>query len=368
MTTQGIVSKNLYELLGNDPELDPDRPADPPVKTVDKPAARQGKRNAPAEAPSKDATAAPRGGRGGRDGATGSELAFRDRGAGSNQNRNKPTDEFRSDRHSNRLQDGEQKHSGGRGRSRGQGGYRGGRGGGGPRDDRHSKTGVSDSDKQAGAGWGGQTGDDEWADEKAGEAIAKADEKEEGFTPDVGDAADGPVNAEGETAAAAPEPEEDKTKSYTAWLAEQEEKRAALGAGLEIRKPNEGSKKQPEGKAISREEQEDFIAGSGPKAKRERARKERTLLELDDQRLHSAPQDSGFRGGRGGRGRGRGDGDRPPRGEGRGRGDGNFRGEGRGRGGRGRGGDRGEFRGGRGGRGVTSPNVNDDKAFPSLGA
>lgn len=57
--------------LGNDPELDPDREPEPPTKAIDKPAARAGKRNAPAEAPVRDAG---RGGRGGhRDGFGGNE-------------------------------------------------------------------------------------------------------------------------------------------------------------------------------------------------------------------------------------------------------------------------------------------------------
>lgn len=36
---------------GNDPELDPNRPAPPPARAVDRPAARHGKRDAPKEAP-----------------------------------------------------------------------------------------------------------------------------------------------------------------------------------------------------------------------------------------------------------------------------------------------------------------------------
>ena len=57
--------------LGNDPELDPGREPEPPTKAIDKPTARAGKRNAPAEAPVRDAG---RGGRGGhRDGFGGNE-------------------------------------------------------------------------------------------------------------------------------------------------------------------------------------------------------------------------------------------------------------------------------------------------------
>lgn len=188
------------------------------------------------------------------------------------------------------------------------------------------------------------------ADEVAGEAIAKQDEKEA--------VVDAP---EGGEPAAEPEPE-DKSVSYAAYLAELAEKKLSLAA-QNVRKANEGSsKKFPEGKAITRDDDEEaYIAGSGGKAKRERERKQKEFVELDDAKLHRETRDS-FRGGRGrGRGEFRG-------GEGRGRG-----GEGRGRGGRGRGdrGDRGDGvrGGGRGGRGGQSgPNITDSSAFPSLGS
>jgi len=341
-----IASKNLYDLLGNDPDQDPDREPEPPTKAIDKPVQRTGKRNVGSEPPSSDSSRG-RGGRRGRDNVSGNERAFRDTGASSYQNRSKPTDDgLRQDRHPNHLRG-----DGSRGRGRGRGGF-GGRGGRGGHDDRHSKTGIAEHDKQTAHGWGGQTGGDEWADEKAGEAIAKEEEKE-GFDTVV----DPPVNADGEVAGEdAPEPEpEDKTKSYAAYLAEQAEKKLALGGNLEARRPNEGgSKKFPGGKPLSKDEEEvEYFPGQGGKAKRARERKEKTMVELDDARLHGAP-DAGFGGrGRGGRGRG---------------GRGEFRGEGRGRGG-GRG--RGEFRGGRGGRGgqgSSAPRVDDQSAFPSLGA
>ena len=214
---------------------------------------------------------------------------------------------------------------------------------------------CSEHPKQAAHGWGGEDGNAELADEQAGAAIAKEDEKEA-----VTDAAEA-------TGEAAPEPEpepEDKTVSYAAYLAEQAEKKLSLAAS-NIRKPNEGSKQKDfQGQKIERNEEEDaYIAGSGGKAKRERQRKEKTLVELDGDRMREAPRDDGGRG----RGRGRG-----------GRGEGGFRGEGRGRGGgRGRGdrggGDRGDggYRGGRGGRGGQSgptPNVSDTSAFPTLGS
>jgi len=327
----GIASKNLFELLGNDPELDPDRAPDPPTKAIDKPAARIGKRNTPAEPPVRDARAS----RGNTDGG------LRNRGEG-NQNRSRAS--------------GESGESGYRGRG---GRGRGGRGRGGTPGDRHSRTGIAEHDKQAAHGWGGQTGGDEWADEKAGEAIAK-DEKTEAVV-NSGEAWDAdaqpadPFAKEATDAGPAAEEElEDKTKSYTAWLAEQAEKKLSLGS-IEVRQPNEGSnKKFPEGKPLSKEEEEAYMAGSGGKAKRERQRKEKTIVELDNERLHKEPADSGFRGGRGGRGgRGRGEGrGRGGRGRGEGRGDGGFRGG----------------RGGRGGQGANAVNLADTSAFPSLGS
>ncbi|KAF2264932.1 hypothetical protein CC78DRAFT_532800 [Lojkania enalia] len=317
-----IASKNLYELLGNDPDQDPElREPEPPTKAIDKPTARTGKRNVPAEAPSRTAPSTGRGGQ--RDMLNANENAFRDRGVGSDRNRNRGSGA--------EAVDGGPR-GGYRGARRGRGAGRGGAMVG----DRHSRTGVADHEKQVAHGWGGQDGSSEWADEKAGEAIAQQEEKEGVIAEGAAAVADEP--------AAELEPE-DKTKSYAAYLAEQADKKLSLGIP-EIRKANEGSnKKFPEGKAISRDEDEDFIAGSGGKAKRERQRKEKALVELDDSRLHNTARES-FRGGRG-------------------RGRGEFRGgEGRGRGGRGRG--EGRSRGGRGGQ--TSPNVSDTSAFPSLGA
>lgn len=164
--------------------------------------------------------------------------------------------------------------------------------------------------------------------------------------------------------AAEAEPE-DHSISYTDYLAQLAEKKLALGTGVpEARKPNEGSKqdkKWANAKPISKDEGEDFVAGSGGKAKRERERKQKQLLEID-QRFVEQPERGrgGFRGGRG-----RGDGTR-------GRGDGSFRGRGDGARGGGRG--RGDaYRGGaprgvpRGGGGAPI-NTEDTNAFPSLGS
>ena len=188
--------------------------------------------------------------------------------------------------------------------------------------------------------------------------MAKAEQKE----ALIGDGDAAPTDGE---PAAEPEPE-DNSISYADYLAQQAEKKLALGSGIpEARKPNEGSKqdkKWANAKPISKEEEEDFVAGSGGKAKRERERKQKQLLEID-QRFVEAPERGGRGGGfRGGRGRGDGP-SRSGRGEFRGRGD--------------RGGDRGgRARGDRGGpRGPprnnvsgASINTSDTTAFPSLGS
>jgi plasminogen activator inhibitor 1 RNA-binding protein len=219
----------------------------------------------------------------------------------------------------------------------------------------------SDSEKQAGHGWGANEGGAELADEQAGEAIANAEQKE-ALTGD-GDAP--PTDSAAGEASAEPEPE-DNSISYADYLSQLAEKKLALGTGVpEARKPNEGSKqdkKWANAKPIAKDEEEDFVAGSGGKAKRERERKQKQLLEID-QRFVEAPERGrgGFRGGRG-----RGDG--PSRG---GRGEG-FRG---GRGGEGRGGRaRGDHRGGarpsgpRSATGAAPINPEDTSAFPSLGS
>lgn len=334
-----ITSKNLYELLGNDHDQDSDKEPEPPVKVIDKTPARNTKRNAPAEAP---ASKAPAGGEGRgtrRGGFQGNEGAFRDRTAGSAANRGKPTDEnIRDDRQSRR--------GGGRGR------------GGDRQFDRHSRTVGGESEKQANHGWGANEGPAELDDEQAGEAIAKADQKD-------GDAAEPIAEAE----------PEDNSKSYEEYLTELAEKKLALGAGVpEARKANEGSKQDKKwatAKPLTKEEEEDFVAGSGGKAKRERERKQKQVIDID-QRFQEAPERGGrggaggFRGGRGGRGD-RGDG--PPRG---GRGGRGGRGDGD-RGRVGRGGERGSHapRGGpRNNASGPSSSINteDTKAFPSLGA
>ncbi|RMD44853.1 hypothetical protein DV735_g332, partial [Chaetothyriales sp. CBS 134920] len=353
---------------GNTSDQDSDREPEPPTKAVDKPAARHGKRDAPKEAPTEPASGTRGRGHGGHrsGGFTGNEAAFRDRANRRFNNREQPTTEG---------QDGTRPVR------------RGGRGDRGPRrgGDRHSRTGISEHPKQEGHGWGEQTGNGEWTDEKAGEAIAAADNKEakEDVAWDAeknesfNDSAEPVVNADGPAGQdEAPVEEEDKSKSYAEYLAEQAQKKLE-GLGLkEARAPNEGadaSKKWSAAKELSKDGEEDYFKGED-KARRERERTQKKQLLDIDYSFKEVPREGG-RGGRGGRGRGRGDfgGDRGDRGD---RGD--FRGRGRGRG---RGGERGGFRGeGRGGRGRSdgAPSsgatastsglaVNDDAAFPTLG-
>ncbi|KAF4624069.1 hypothetical protein G7Y89_g14104 [Cudoniella acicularis] len=341
-----IVSKNLYELLGNDHDEDSDKEPEPPVKVIDKTPARTIKRNATGEAPASKAAGGSdnRGAR--RGGFGGNEGAFRDRQAGSANNQRKPVDDgARQDRPPRAA-----------GTYEGRGRGRGGRGG---NYDRHSRGVGGESEKQAAHGWGGPEGEAELNDEQAGEALAKADQKE-ALTGD-GDAAPTDV-AE---AAAEAEPE-DNSKSYAEYLAELAEKKLALGSGVpEARKPNEGSKqdkKWANAKALTKEEEEEYFAGGEGKAKRERERKQKQLLEID-QRFVEAPERGGRGGFRGGRGRG----DGQSRG-GRGRGDGNFRGDRGDRRGRGEG-FRGPPRGGpRSNNAAATINPEDTSAFPSLGS
>jgi len=342
-----VKSKNLYELLGNTSDQDSDREPEPPTQAIDKPSGRHGKRDAPQAAPN-ESTVGSRG-RGGnrRGGFTGSEAAFRDRATGRDRNRDQPTTE---------TMDGTRP-----GRDRGPGVRRTGRGPGGPRrgGDRHSRTGIGEHQKQADQGWGAQTGEGEWNDERAGEAIAGQEAKDAAKESKGAEAWDenaqpAPLPGESTIPEAEPEPE-DSSKSYADYLAEQAAKKLE-GLGVkEARAPNEGSKdnkKWKSAKELVKENTEEYFKGED-KARRERERGRNAKEFLDiDYAFKEQPRDA--RGGRGGgRGRGRG-GER-----------GDFRGDFRG--GRGRGPPRGEYRGrgrGRDGPGVA---VNDENAFPSLG-
>ncbi|KAL4906037.1 Stm1-domain-containing protein [Aspergillus multicolor] len=272
-----VRSKNLYELLGNDPELDPSKPPEPPTRALDKPAPRHGKRDAPKEAPTRPEGQTSR--RGGR--ATGNDAAFRDRNAGSRSNREKPTIDDAGKESNVRFD----------------------RGGRPARRDRQSRTGQADTRKQVNQGWGNQDGEKTWDDEKAADGIAKADENEP------------------QTPAEEPEEPADKSKSFADYLAEKAA-REDLSA-KPVRAANEGAKadkKWASAKEFKRnEEQEAYIQGKEKENKGSKQRKEKNYLDVD-MRFVEAPRTSGGaprgRGGRGGRGAGRGD--RGDRGSGRG--------------------------------------------------
>lgn len=203
---------------------------------------------------------------------------------------------------------------------------------------------FSDSRKQLSQGWGGQTGEKEFDDEKAGQNIANNDENDTApQTP-------------------AEEDEADKAKSFADYLAE----KAAQGdlSAKPVRSANEGSKvddKWANAKELKHDEEEtEYIKGkdSSKGAKGIKQRKEKNYLDVD-MRFVEAPRGGGNGPRGGGRGAARG-----PRGAGRG-----------GRGapaGAGRGAPAGASRGapavgGRGERG-TVPVTVDEKNFPSLGA
>ncbi|RMZ81016.1 hypothetical protein DV738_g2420, partial [Chaetothyriales sp. CBS 135597] len=261
--------KNLYELLGNTSDQDSDREPEPPTKAIDKPAARHGKRDAPKEAPTEPASGTRGRGHGGNrsGGFTGNEAAFRDRANRRFNNRDQPTTEGQEGSRPVR---------------------RGGRGDRGPRrgGDRHSRTGISEHPKQEGHGWGEQTGNGEWTDEKAGAAIAAADNKEAKEENEaVNDGAEPVANADGHAGQdEAFVEEEDKSKSYAEYVAEQAQKKLE-GLGLkEARAPNEGadaSKKWSAAKELTKDGEEHYFKG-GDKARRERERtQKKEFLDID---------------------------------------------------------------------------------------
>ncbi|KAJ5155851.1 hypothetical protein N7492_008654 [Penicillium capsulatum] len=282
----------------------------PPTRAVDRPAARHGKRDAPKEAPVSQPRENNNNRRGGRVG--GNEAAFRDRNAGRSNNRSKPTDEAE------------------------QPPRRGGRGG---RGDRQSRTGQTDTRKQVQQGWGAESGEKAWDDERQAENIAKQDENEP-QTP--------AEDAE----------EADKSKSFSDYLAEKAAKESL--AAQPVRAANEGTKEDKKwagAKELTREEDESYIQGSQEKTKREKQRKEKNFLDVD-LRYVEPPRSSPSNGPRGGRG-GRGGGDR-------GRGGDRSRGGPRGGAPRGGAAPRGRGGAGAGARGPAGPTV-DEKNFPSLG-
>lgn len=241
------------------------------------------------------------------------------------------------------------------GRPEGRGRGRGGRGGRGGRDDRrafdkHSQTGQVDTEKQINAGWGADTGAAELIAEAAGEADAAAEGAAAETTAET-PAAEGEAKKDGDATPARKsrreeEEEEDNTLTLDEYLAQKK----ASDAVPKL----EGSARQVDAEfkdavLVTKDEADDvYFAGKTKAPPKARAKKEeKVVIEIDAR--FERPQRDGARGGRGG--------DRG----GRGRGE---------RGGRGRGGPRGGA-GERptGGRNTArAVDVDDEKAFPSLGA
>ncbi|KAN0070509.1 telomere and ribosome associated protein Stm1, partial [Elaphomyces granulatus] len=320
---------SLSHITGNDPDLDSDREPDPPTTAVEKPTPRHGKRDPPNEPPA--TTYGGSGGARGRGGrVTGNEEAFLDREAGSYNNRSRPVEE-----------DQEFQRHGGRGH-----GDRGGR----ARNDRHSRTGHTDTNKQIEQGWGSNAGEGFLNDEQAAEAMADTEQIDSSAPPPETQ----PGGWGGETTTHEEKEPADKAKTYSEYLAELAEKRREDLGVKAARAPNEGTKpdkKWQSAKEFKRDEDEEqYIKGREDKARRERQRKEKQYLDVDMRFVEPSR----------GRGNGRG------RGRGRGRGGGEG---GRGEGGRGEGG-RGEGDEPRGGgRSASGPTVTvDEENFPSLGA
>lgn len=228
-------------------------------------------------------------------------------------------------------------------------------------------------------GWGG----DDPKRELDAEDGARADAAEEGATP-AGEAAVAPNGAV--TSSDAPEAdakapviekeEEDNTKTLDEYLADLAAKRAQIGAKKEAR-PADAADLDALGQRLQKQDSEDYFKTQKvsievlyllrmsanidftfqERTLRQREKKEKQVLEIQQSfNTPSAPRGTA-RGGRGGGERGRGGGDR---------------GSGRGRGGdRGRGAFRGGPRGGSSMRGGASSgganlNLTDDGAFPTL--
>jgi plasminogen activator inhibitor 1 RNA-binding protein len=201
---------------------------------------------------------------------------------------------------------------------------------------------FSDTRKQVQQGWGAESGEKNWDDERQGEKLAKDEE-----------------NAPPTPAEEVEEP--DNSKSFSDYLAEKAARESL--AAKPVRAPNEGvkeDKKWANAKEIEHKEEESYIQGAGEKAQRQKQRKEKNFLDVDLRYVEQPRSSPAPRGGRGGRGGDRAPrGDRPPRGAPRG---GAPRGSGAPRGA-----PAGAPRGGRGGpRGPAGPTV-DEKNFPSLG-
>lgn len=239
-------------------------------------------------------------------------------------------------------------------RGRGRGRDRGDRGRGRGRPfDKHSATGKTDSDKKIHQGWGGDEGGTELKAEEAGTTDAQAEGAADGWDPvpidpwsapapadpwgapapegDVTPAAEGDKGDDDRKPRDRDPTEEDNTISYEQYLAQLKET-SDIPKLEGVRGANEGAE-NTWGDVVEHkrndDEQEYFVGKSKAQSKARAERKEKVYLEID---AHF---------------------ERPSRG-------------GRGRGDRGRGRNRGGDRGSRANGGLTTVNVNDETAFPSL--
>ncbi|WVW82535.1 hypothetical protein I302_104546 [Kwoniella bestiolae CBS 10118] len=209
--------------------------------------------------------------------------------------------------------------------------------------ERRNQNGGTDSQKKVDHGWGANTGEAELKDEVEGEKDAQVEENQpQTPAPEASEEVAAPVEA------AEPEEPEEVTKSYDDFLAERAQQALSI-PGLEKKEARTVSS-ELEGTAFVREGVEEFFSGKSKsaEAKSKAPKKEKVYIEVDGQFAQpnrpprrdndNAPRRGGNRGGpRGGAGQ---------------------------RGGRGQG-PRGGARGGRAPAGI---NANDTNAFPALGA
>lgn len=285
------------------------------------------------------------------------------------------TNNGRDDRGERRGGGGGPRGRGGRGRGAGRG-----RGGGrfDDRPDRHSTTGVHDTDRKVASGWGAEEGKQElqaetegWGDAKAAISPKVPEGADEGWGAGVTEEGSPAVNGKADWGAGEagtpdsnekPVEEEDKTKTFEEYLAEKAAAISPLIGKKEARKPNEGADESQWKGAVQlvkgAEQEEVFFQVNKEKkasnASSNKKNKEKTYIEVEPLG-YRPPRTGGERGGRGGGRGGRDNGE--PREFGRG-------GRGGGRGGRGRGGFGGNG-GGNGGR-AKEFNAEDANAFPSL--
>ncbi|WVN89133.1 uncharacterized protein L203_104349 [Cryptococcus depauperatus CBS 7841] len=336
-----VVSKNLFDLLGENDSPAP-APAKPAPKKETTPAAQ---RNVPG--------AAPRGSARGRGSNRGNHTVTRDDRVPDNHG-TETAGGFDGERvpparKGNHVRDAHtkgprgarpNKTSGGH-TSQGNGHYRGAKvpaqAGERRQFERRNLAGTQDSQKKVDQGWGANTGEAELKDEVEGEKDAQIEENAPA-TP-----------AEGAEAAPAPqEPEEPEevTKSYEDYLAEKAQ--TALNIAVLGKKQVREVASEVEGKAFVREAVDDFFTGKTKATEaKSKPRKEKVFIEVDGQ--FAQPSRPPRRDNREG-------GDRPNRGRGQRGGFGSQRGA--------RGGQRGGQRPSRG----PVINANDTNAFPALGA